>query len=392
MRSPNARIIAGLLCLAGCLSIAARDGYAQDFKLDLGAFVPEARGIVIELNRGPNGAGRLRVDVPQRGLHFDTNDLSALSADQFPFLALPPAEGQPPQPGGASDALEPQIDLGDPQTELGEPQATAPAAGAATQAFDQPAPAPSVESDIELGEPASEPAPRIIPDPPEPGALPAPADSEDPPATPGRSGYMGILAEPVPETIAAHLEHLLPNRAGLLVTRVVPDSPASAAGLRLNDILVRYDETPLSSFEQLTGLVRDDQAGAKIPLQIIRTGRVSDLEIELGAAPLPPAEAPTALPGQAMDLRGFLEPGGGNVSIPPNNVDMSAVGAQLLDKVGRLFTTYRLVGVDYETLPGRQYRGVVTLADASGRIFELPAAGTESEVQLQLLEQLFKLP
>ena len=212
---------------------------------------------------------------------------------------------------------------------------------------------------------------------------------------------MGVLAEPVPESISVHLADLLPAGQGLLVTRVVPDSPASAAGLRANDIIVRYAETTLSSFAQMTELARGDAAGENIVLDIIRGGQTLDLEVTLGAAPLeaqPESAQPETvlpdlgpLPNQGLDFGQLLGPGQ-TLTIPPENVDMSAVGGQLLQKVQSLITNYRLVGVDYETLPGGQYRGVVKLADASGRILELPASGTETEVKLQLLRQLFELP
>ncbi len=386
MQSRLTPALAGLLCFAGLVSLDSAQAHAQGFKLDIGQFAPQARGVVIEFGRD-----RLRVDVPQRGLHlnFGGNGLPQ-STGEFPFLPFPQAEGDATEPGGSADPLEPSIELGDPQVDLGEPQTSAPADDDPDSSFAQRLPGPSADSDVELGDAVSEPPARIIPDPPEPGQPLPPAEVDVPPA-PAGPGYMGLLATPVPPAIQAHFANLIPQGEGLLVTSVVPDSPASAAGIEPNDILLRYDDTPLASFQQLTELVRRDEAGAEVQLHGVRAGRAVDLTITLGEAPLLEQPQPETVPPQAMDFRQFLTPGGAPANLP-GNIDISAIGPQLLEKAHRLLTNYRLVGVDYQTLPGGRFEGVVTLADASGGIHELPASGTETEVQLQLIGQLLRLP
>lgn len=402
MRSRIIATVAGLLYFAGLMSLGATDGHAQGVRIDVGRFAPEARGIVIEFGRTPDGQGRFRLDVPQRGLHLDFRGNDLQSTGEFPFLPFPPAEGGSAVPDSPNDPLEPGIDLGEPAADLGEPapdlgepQTSIFTGDEPTAALGESSPTPAPGSNIDLGEPVSEPPAAIIPDPPEPGEPPPPAEPQQLSAPVASSGYMGVVAGPVSEAVAAHFADLLPEGAGLLVTSVVPESPASAAGLQPNDILVRYGDTSLSSFEQLTELVRSSDAGTRIVLGIVRSGEPADVEVTLGEAPLSiepePALPEPPFPPQATDFRRFLAPGQ-TITIPPDNVDMSAVGTQILEKARRLITEYRLVGVDYETLPGGRYRGVVTLADASGGIHQLPASGTETEVQLQLLRQLLELP
>ncbi|MFW5752934.1 MAG: PDZ domain-containing protein [Planctomycetota bacterium] len=77
------------------------------------------------------------------------------------------------------------------------------------------------------------------------------------------------------------VERLAPERAtalglepgvGLHVRGVEPDSPASAAGLQRDDVLVRLDDQLLIHPEQLAVLIRRAGAGAAVALRLRRAG------------------------------------------------------------------------------------------------------------------------
>jgi hypothetical protein len=73
---------------------------------------------------------------------------------------------------------------------------------------------------------------------------------------------------------------------GVLITHVLPGSPAAKAGLRRNDILLRYDRVKVRDCEQLARLIRDDKPERKVKLLVQRDNRelAVDATLTLGPA------------------------------------------------------------------------------------------------------------
>jgi serine protease Do len=59
----------------------------------------------------------------------------------------------------------------------------------------------------------------------------------------------------------------LPERDGLLVRAVEPDSPAAAAGLEPGDLLVAAGERPLQGYDELFDAL---EAGGELTLTVVR--------------------------------------------------------------------------------------------------------------------------
>ena len=59
----------------------------------------------------------------------------------------------------------------------------------------------------------------------------------------GKRTWLGISTHPLDPALGEHLE--IPEGFGIQVVEVMPDSPADQAGLRGNDILLRFEDTPL---------------------------------------------------------------------------------------------------------------------------------------------------
>ena len=92
----------------------------------------------------------------------------------------------------------------------------------------------------------------------------------------------------------------LTDQAGVLVEAVQPNSPASAAGLRANDVIVEFDGERVRSARQLSRLVLETPPGRHVKVAVMRDGRRSDLEVT-------PAQAPPGVAFQNDDLQGALE-------------------------------------------------------------------------------------
>lgn len=83
-----------------------------------------------------------------------------------------------------------------------------------------------------------------------------------------------------------------PAKPGAVITFVLPDSPASKAQLRRNDILLGYNKKAIRDGDHLAHLIRTDKPGNKVSLLVQRGERRQEVEVTLAlGTALKPAEA-----------------------------------------------------------------------------------------------------
>ena len=101
---------------------------------------------------------------------------------------------------------------------------------------------------------------------------------------PIRVPFLGVEtgAELTPELVA---RYRLGNRAGALVGRVEPRSPAAEAGLRRGDLIVRFGDQTIPARDQLTVAERRAEIGVPVPVTVVRRGRELPLEVTLTDRP-----------------------------------------------------------------------------------------------------------
>jgi S1-C subfamily serine protease len=93
-------------------------------------------------------------------------------------------------------------------------------------------------------------APRIDPAPAEDSLVP---------------GTIGIIVQPDP--------------SGVIVTAVGARGPAARSGVRVGDVVVRYNGEPISSPRQFYRLMVDSRPGSVAQLDLRREGAVQTLEV-----------------------------------------------------------------------------------------------------------------
>lgn len=98
----------------------------------------------------------------------------------------------------------------------------------------------------------------------------------------GKRTWLGISTHPIDPSLGEHLE--LPAGFGIQVIEVMTDSPAGQAGLRRNDILLRFEDQRLISPEHLSLLVRTKKSGEIVAITLIRKGAEQTVEVPLGEA------------------------------------------------------------------------------------------------------------
>ena len=72
---------------------------------------------------------------------------------------------------------------------------------------------------------------------------------------------------------------------GVLITRVVDDSPAAKAGAKRGDVIVKFNDKEILSADQVTQLVEDRAVGDKIRMEVKRAGQTVALNVETAQFP-----------------------------------------------------------------------------------------------------------
>jgi hypothetical protein len=129
----------------------------------------------------------------------------------------------------------------------------------------------------------------------------------------GQGTYLGVLCAPVAEAMHEQLPQL-PRQQGVLITRVLADSPAATADLRRHDILLTFDGKKISDCEHLARLIRDDRAGRKVNVTYLRGGREAGATVTLTTGPALMLAEAKAASGQARAANKPGAPASVNVS------------------------------------------------------------------------------
>lgn len=99
-----------------------------------------------------------------------------------------------------------------------------------------------------------------------------------------RPARLGIVPGTVPQAVVAQLE--LSGFPGVLVTRIMPDSPAAKAGLKENDVIVKLGDISLSGPQSVTEALTDKVPGDKVTAVFYRKGKRETADITLDGGTL----------------------------------------------------------------------------------------------------------
>jgi S1-C subfamily serine protease len=72
---------------------------------------------------------------------------------------------------------------------------------------------------------------------------------------------------------------VIPEVKGVLVMRVVRNSPAATAGIRRGDVIVQIDNKPITTAEQLQSVVEDSTLGQALQIKVQRGNQTQILSV-----------------------------------------------------------------------------------------------------------------
>jgi hypothetical protein len=110
--------------------------------------------------------------------------------------------------------------------------------------------------------------------------LPGNADADG--AQPAQ-GWLGVRGVPVPGPLRDQLD--LPEVEGVLLEVVAEGGPGGEAGLRVNDVLLRWDGEAMAGVEGFRKSLASVQPGAVVTLEGLRKGKPMKWEVTVGSRP-----------------------------------------------------------------------------------------------------------
>src|SRR6202140_2874720 len=134
------------------------------------------------------------------------------------------------------------------------------------------------------------------------------------------ASWLGVESQEISSEKAKELK--LPAERGVLLERIVPDSPAAKAGLKDNDVITEINGQRVEGAAQFRRMIHEIPAGRSAQFTVWRDGRAQTMSVTLGkseergnmwfkTAPrafsfeLPKIEIPEVAPMPGMDWEGY---------------------------------------------------------------------------------------
>lgn len=169
-------------------------------------------------------------------------------------------------------------------------------------------------------------------------------------------GWLGIQTSLANRVLPPELRAHYGVEGGALVEHVLEGTPAARAGLRPEDVIVRFGSKPIRNFGELEDAVSATAPGTRVPLSVVRDRRTITLTVTLGERPAEHELARGAVPGDreaaptpdvvpskfGLTVR---QPASGRgvevVSVAPGSAAAEAgiVAGDIIERVGRVEIT-----------------------------------------------------
>ncbi|MEE9552641.1 MAG: DegQ family serine endoprotease, partial [Gammaproteobacteria bacterium] len=96
-------------------------------------------------------------------------------------------------------------------------------------------------------------------------------------------GWLGVLIQDVTRELAESFGMEKPH--GALVAKIIPDSPAEAAGFEVGDVILIFNKQSVSFSSDLPPLVGTTDIGSRVPVKIMRRGKTKTLHVKIAELP-----------------------------------------------------------------------------------------------------------
>jgi predicted Fe-Mo cluster-binding NifX family protein len=95
--------------------------------------------------------------------------------------------------------------------------------------------------------------------------------------------YLGVDIQNITDTMASAMN--VKSSGGVVITRVMPSSPADVSGLEAGDLIIRFDRVRVKTTSDIEETLKDEEPGDVIKVVVDRDGMIRTFYLELGSMP-----------------------------------------------------------------------------------------------------------
>ncbi|MDD4953648.1 MAG: Do family serine endopeptidase [Candidatus Omnitrophica bacterium] len=96
-------------------------------------------------------------------------------------------------------------------------------------------------------------------------------------------GWLGVTVQDLTEDMAKYFG--LASKEGVLVAKVMDNSPAQKAGMKESDVIKQVAGKPVNNVKELISIVSQSEVGSKIKVLLVRDKKELSLDVEVGERP-----------------------------------------------------------------------------------------------------------
>lgn len=96
-------------------------------------------------------------------------------------------------------------------------------------------------------------------------------------------GWLGVYIQDLDDKLARQFK--APNKNGVLITEIIDDSPATAAGLKRGDVIISFDGHSVKNMNELMKVVAFTPVNKDVELVILRKGKEMHMSITVAERP-----------------------------------------------------------------------------------------------------------
>jgi serine protease Do len=96
-------------------------------------------------------------------------------------------------------------------------------------------------------------------------------------------GWLGVNIQDLNEDLRNYFE--IKEKEGVIILKIYKDSPAEKGGLKEGDLILAFDNKPVRAIRDLIKMVSSLEVGKRVPIKILRSGKIMVLNIKIGKMP-----------------------------------------------------------------------------------------------------------
>jgi len=147
-------------------------------------------------------------------------------------------------------------------------------------------------------------------------------EAEGGPAEDEGGPWIGLRVQEAPGALRDQVG--LAEDEGVVVDAIAPDGPAAKAGLRVNDVLLKLDETRLGKPEDLKAALEGREVGERVTVEYLRRGARAKVEVTLEEKPEEEGQGEEG--GPPPGAQGMNENGGAGAKVRPGTIEVEVSG------------------------------------------------------------------